>query len=93
MNAAITVLAMSGVTAKASAMSGRNPSSISRRPLRQMELDADCCAVKMLRQEQRPDSIVSARDAMLKFGSAPTGAYYPTGVERAENMRRCAAEE
>lgn len=61
--------------------------------LRQMELDADCCAVKMLRQEQRPDSIVSARDAMLKFGSAPTGAYYPTGVERDENMRRCAAEE
>ncbi|HYJ59526.1 MAG TPA: hypothetical protein VEW64_09310 [Methyloceanibacter sp.] len=61
--------------------------------LKQMELDADCCAVKMLRRDRRPDSIVSARDAMVKFGAAPTGAHYPTGIERVDNIEKCAAEE
>jgi hypothetical protein len=28
---------------------------------------------------------------MLQFGNKPTGAYYPTGVERAENISKCAA--
>jgi hypothetical protein len=29
---------------------------------------------------------------MLTFGNKPTGAYYPTGVERADNIAKCAAE-
>jgi len=29
---------------------------------------------------------------MLKFGGKPTGAYYPTGIERADNIAKCAAQ-
>jgi hypothetical protein len=61
--------------------------------LRQMELDADCCAVKLLRQREQADSIESAERAMAAFGDAPTGAYYPTGNERVENIEKCAAED
>lgn len=61
--------------------------------LKQMELEADCCAVKMLRQKRENDSIASAGEAMMSFGSMPTGAHYPTGIERAENIADCEAEE
>lgn len=61
--------------------------------LKQMELEADCCAVKMLRQKRESDSIASAGEAMMSFGSMPTGAHYPTGIERAENIADCEAEE
>jgi hypothetical protein len=61
--------------------------------LRQMELDADCCAVRMLKSKHEVTSIESAEDAMTEFGEAPTGAYYPTGTERADNIARCAAED
>lgn len=61
--------------------------------LRQMELDADCCAVKLLRERQEADSIVSAEQAMAEFGDKPTGAYYPTGTERVDNIDKCATEE
>jgi hypothetical protein len=27
---------------------------------------------------------------MLGFGATPTGAYYPTGTERADNIDKCA---
>jgi hypothetical protein len=30
---------------------------------------------------------------MLGFGTSPTGAYYPTGIERADNIARAAAED
>jgi hypothetical protein len=30
---------------------------------------------------------------MLTFGIKPTGAYYPTGIERADNMAKTAAED
>jgi hypothetical protein len=53
-----------------------------------MELDADSCAVKMLKETNEPDAIEAAREEMLEFGNAPTGAYYPTGVERANNIAR-----
>jgi hypothetical protein len=59
--------------------------------LRQMELEADCCAVKMLRERGDVDSIESAGEAMKSFGSNPTGAYYPTGIERADNIAKCEA--
>jgi hypothetical protein len=61
--------------------------------LKQMELEADCCAVKMLKQRHQTDSIESAREAMAAFGDRQTGAYYPTGTERVENMTKCAAED
>ena len=59
--------------------------------LKQMELDADCCAVKMLRSKDETGSIGSAEEAMMRFGSSPTGAYYPTGTERAANIAKCSA--
>jgi hypothetical protein len=59
--------------------------------LKQMELDADCCAVKMLKSLHETDSIDAARQTMMGFGAEPTGAYYPTGIERADNIDKCAA--
>jgi hypothetical protein len=73
-------------------MSVRNRSSISPQ-LKQMELDADCCAVRMLKSTHQTDSIEAARETMLGFGASPTGAYYPTGIERADNIERCAAQD
>jgi hypothetical protein len=61
--------------------------------LKQMELDADCCAVRMLKFKHETDSIESAEEAMVNFGATPTGAYYPTGTERADNIAKCAAED
>ena len=61
--------------------------------LKQMELDADCCAVRMLKFRHETDSIEAAEAAMVSFGASPTGAYYPTGDERADNIAKCAAED
>ncbi|HXG79816.1 MAG TPA: hypothetical protein VNJ31_10830 [Methyloceanibacter sp.] len=61
--------------------------------LRQMELEADCCAVKLLKERQEIDSIESAESAMAIFGDKPTGAYYPTGNERVQNIAKCASGE
>jgi hypothetical protein len=60
--------------------------------LRGMELDADACATRMLTFTKEPDAIEAARGKMLEFGNAPTGAYYPTGVERADNIAHTATE-
>lgn len=59
--------------------------------LKQMELDADCCAVRLLKERHEAGSIEAARRAMALFGKNPTGAYYPTGEERAENISHCAS--
>jgi hypothetical protein len=61
--------------------------------LKRMELEADCCAVKMLKQTHEPESIAAGRETMAKFGNEQTGAYYPTGTERAQNIDKCAAED
>jgi hypothetical protein len=61
--------------------------------LKQMELDADCCAVKMLKSVHETDSIEAGKQVMLGFGATPTGAYYPTGIERADNIAKCAGGE
>ncbi len=71
---------------------GPQPFYYIRPLLKTMELDADACAVKMLKQTNEPDAIEAGREEMLEFGTAPTGAYYPTGVERADNIARAAAE-
>ena len=60
--------------------------------LRRMELEADCCAVKLLRERHETDGIDAGRSAMALFGKEPTGAYYPTGIERAKNIADCIAE-
>ena len=61
--------------------------------LKQMELEADCCAVKMLKSRHEPDSIEAARQTMVEYGATPTGAYYPTGTERADNIASCVAQD
>jgi hypothetical protein len=59
--------------------------------LKRLELEADCCAVKLLRERHDLDGIEAGRAAMSLFGSEPTGAHYPTGIERSENILGCAA--
>jgi hypothetical protein len=61
--------------------------------LKNMELDADCNAVKMLKLKNELETIEVARQMMSQFGDKPTGAYYPTGVERADNIIRCANQD
>ena len=61
--------------------------------LKNIELDADACAVHMLKQTREADAIESGRVHMLEFGDRQTGAYYPTGQERARNIARSAAED
>jgi hypothetical protein len=46
----------------------------------------------MLKLKNEPDTIEAARQMMLKFGGKPTGAYYPTGIERADNIAKCATQ-
>ncbi|GAG91323.1 unnamed protein product, partial [marine sediment metagenome] len=58
--------------------------------LKRLELEADCCAIKLLRDRQEADGIEAARSTMVTFGKDPTGAYYPTGYERAANISVCA---
>jgi hypothetical protein len=72
---------------------GPQPFYYLRPLLRNMELDADACAVRMLKRTKKLDAIESARKSMLAFGATPTGAYYPTGVERADNITHAAAED
>ncbi|MDJ0512834.1 MAG: hypothetical protein QNJ62_05255 [Methyloceanibacter sp.] len=61
--------------------------------LRQLELEADCCAVRLLRERQQQDGIEAGAAAMAAFGEKPTGAHYPTGVERVDNIRKCAGPD
>jgi hypothetical protein len=72
---------------------GPQPFYYIRPALKQMELDADTCAVKMLKATHEPEAIEAARDTMLSFGTTPTGAYYPTGIERTENIDKAAAAQ
>ena len=60
--------------------------------LRGMELDADACAARMLSNTHEPEAIETARLKMLEFGTEPTGAYYPTGIERADTIAHAAVE-
>jgi len=61
--------------------------------LKNMELDADACAVHMLMLSHEPDAVERARARMREFGDQQTGAYYPTGIERADNIVHAAAKE
>ena len=61
--------------------------------LKRLELEADCCAIKLLRDRQEADGIDAARSTIVTFGKDPTGAYYPTGYERAANILLCAAPD
>lgn len=61
--------------------------------LKRLELEADCCAVKLLRKHHALAGIEAGRAAMGLFGARQTGAYYPTGIERSNNISACAAAE
>lgn len=61
--------------------------------LKRLELEADCCAIRLLRDRHEADGIEAARSTMVTFGKDPTGAYYPTGYERAANILVCAAPD
>jgi len=72
---------------------GPQPFYYIKSKLRGMELEADACAIRLLKLDGTPAAIESARAHMLTFGNLPTGAYYPTGVERADNIARTAVEK
>ena len=72
---------------------GPQPFYYIRPLLKAMELDADACAARMLKLTNEPDAIQAARRRMLAFGNAPTGAYYPTGIERSDGIARAAARD
>ena len=61
--------------------------------LKRLELEADCCAVRLLRERHEEDGIDAGSAAMAEFGDKPTVAYYPTGMERVGNIRQCAGLE
>lgn len=60
--------------------------------LKNMELDADRCAVHYLKLRHASEAIESAQGHMRAFGDDQTGAYYPTGNERADNIARAMQE-
>ena len=61
MNAAITRSAMFSVITKSSAMSVCSRFFYIAPQLKQMELDADCCAVKLLKSLHETDSIEAGK--------------------------------
>lgn len=61
--------------------------------LKRLELEADCCAVKLMRERHELAGIEAGRAAMALFGAKPTGAHYPTGIERSDNIMGCSAAE
>lgn len=61
--------------------------------LKRLELEADCCAVRLLRERHERDGIDAGATAMAAFGDKPTGAHYPTGAERVENILTCASPD
>jgi hypothetical protein len=71
---------------------GPQPFYYLRPQLKTMELEADACAVRTLKRVREFDAIDTARRKMLEFGTSATGAYYPTGVERADNIAHIARE-
>lgn len=58
--------------------------------VKEYELEADCCAAKLLKKRGETESLDAAKRAMTKFGGMPTGAYYPSGMERAFTISECA---
>jgi hypothetical protein len=80
------------ITSQSFGQLGPQPFYYIRPLLKNMELDADGCAVRLLTLNREFDAIESARKTMFEFGAAPTGAYYPTGSERAENIVHAARE-
>jgi len=80
------------ITSQSFGQLGPQPFYYIRPLLKNMELDADGCAVRMLTLNKEFDAIESARKKMLEFGAAQTGAYYPTGIERADHIVHAAEE-
>jgi hypothetical protein len=72
---------------------GPQPFFYMKPALRGMELDADCCAARILKRKGEENSIEAGEKVMLSFGDQATGAYYPTGTERAKHIAVCAASD
>jgi hypothetical protein len=71
---------------------GPQPFYYIRPQLRTMEMQADCCAVKHLLARGDTAAINAAAKVMAGFGDQQTGAYYPTGQERAANIAACMSD-
>jgi hypothetical protein len=91
MNAAITRWATC-LTAQRFGGVGVQPFYYLRPLLRKMELDADGWPVRMLKLTKEPGAIERGRRRLLECGEEQTGPYYPTGIERADNIARAATE-
>ena len=57
------------------------------------DVDAFELLLARLKATHEPEAIEAARETMLSFGTKPTGAYYPTGIERADNIAKTAAQD
>lgn len=69
---------------------GVKPFSAIAGAVKAMELEADCCAAKLLKERGELASIDAAKRSMASFGGVPTGAYYPNGIERSYVISDCA---
>jgi hypothetical protein len=56
---------------------------------RKIEMDADCCAARLLTRRHDRAGLDAAAAAMAAFGARGTGAAYPAGWQRAMVIRSC----
>ena len=56
---------------------------------RKIEMDADCCAARLLARRHDRAGLDAAAAAMAAFGARGTGAAYPAGWQRAMVIRSC----
>jgi hypothetical protein len=56
---------------------------------RKIEMDADCCAARLLARRHDRAGLNAAASAMAALGAAGTGAAYPPGLQRAMVIETC----
>lgn len=57
---------------------------------KRFELDADCCAARLLAAANDRPALQNAKQFMFRYGPKPTGFGYPSGLERSMVIRHCA---
>lgn len=57
----------------------------------EMELEADCCAARILSRQGDEKAIAAGRIFMERFGGMATGFGYPTGFARAHKISSCSS--
>lgn len=60
---------------------------------RQIELDADCCAARLLKKNNDRPAVENAKQFMMRYGPKPTGFGYPSGFERSMVIRHCSTTD